>query len=107
MSTESAVPGEPVVEPVTYWVLYDDGSASRIESTNGEPVLTSPGRLVTEAEYQARVEELEAANAAEIEAIQAEEENRRREDYEALLAAGVPDATARRLSGYQGEGTEG
>ncbi|MFF1834252.1 hypothetical protein ACFVXE_08605 [Streptomyces sp. NPDC058231] len=92
----------PVVEPVTYWVLYDDGSSGRIESTTGEPTLTSPGHLVTEAEYQARINELNAANEAHIAAIQAEEDERKREDYDALIAAGVPDVTARRLSGYEG-----
>ncbi|WP_326817852.1 hypothetical protein OIE61_29195 [Streptomyces sp. NBC_01762] len=102
--TEFGVPGiQPVAEPVTYWVLYDDGSSGRTESTTGEPTLTSPGRLVTEAEYQARVDELKAANDAYVAEIQAEDEARQRQDFEALVASGLPDATARRLSGYEGQ----
>ncbi|WP_327123600.1 hypothetical protein [Streptomyces sp. NBC_01727] len=100
--TEFAVPGvQPVAEPVTYWVLYDEGSSGRIESTTGEPTLTSPGRLVTEAEYQARVDELTAANEAHVAEIEAADKERQRQDYEALVAAGLPAETAARLSGYE------
>ncbi|MFD5788560.1 hypothetical protein ACFWH1_18300 [Streptomyces sp. NPDC127037] len=106
MSHETDLPGVVAPEPVTYWVLYDDGSAGRIESTSGEPVLNRPGRLVTEAEYQQRIAELEAANAAWIAEQQAADTARQREDYLALRAAGVPEATARRLSGYEGEDVE-
>ncbi|MGW3736689.1 hypothetical protein [Streptomyces sp. NPDC005148] len=102
--TEFGVPGvQPDEAPVTYWVLYDDGSSGRVESTNGEPTLTSPGRLVSEAEHQARVDELKAANDAHVAEIQAEDETRQREDFDALVASGLPEASARRLSGYEGQ----
>ncbi|MFI2300190.1 hypothetical protein ACH5AL_15305 [Actinacidiphila glaucinigra] len=94
---------EPETGPVTYWALYEDGSAGLIKSTTGEePVLTKPGRLVDEAEYTSRAEELKAANEAYVAQLQAEDEQRTREDYLALRAAGVPEATARRMSGYTG-----
>ncbi|MDX2643465.1 hypothetical protein PV341_07730 [Streptomyces sp. PA03-1a] len=94
---------EPEAERVTYWILYEDGSAGRVQSTTGEePVLTKPGRLVDEAEYNEVFEALRAANEAHLAQLQAEDEQRTREDYEALRAAGVPEATARRMSGYTG-----
>ncbi|MYX39055.1 MULTISPECIES: hypothetical protein [unclassified Streptomyces] len=95
---------EPETEPVTYWALYEDGSAGLIKTTTGEePVLTKPGQLVTEEEYTAKFEELRAAHEAHVAQLQAEDEQRTREDYDALIGAGVPEATARRMSGYQGE----
>ncbi|MGC4947690.1 hypothetical protein ACLQ2N_16030 [Streptomyces sp. DT224] len=107
MSNEQEEPGSSVLEPVTYWVLYDDGSVGRIESTTGEPELNQPGHFVTEAEYQQRVAELEAANAEWIAEQQAADVARQREDYLALIEAGVPETTARRLSGYEGEAVKG
>ncbi|WP_030980306.1 hypothetical protein [Streptomyces sp. NRRL S-1824] len=76
-------------------MLYDDGSSGRIESTTGEPTLTSPGRHVSEVEHEARVDELQAANDAHVAEIQAEDGARQREDFGALA-----EARARRFSGY-------
>lgn len=98
---------EPEAEPVTYWILYEDGSAGRVQTTTGEePILTKPGRFVDEAEYTAVFDALRAANEAHVAQLQAEDEQRTREDYEALRAAGVPEATARRMSGYTGPAPE-
>lgn len=97
---------DPETETVFY-VLFEDGSVSRMTSTTGEaPPLAKPGRFVDQAEYDARYAELQAARAEYLAQLQAEDERRTREDYLALRAAGVPEATARRLSGYEGEDVE-
>ncbi|MDN3056836.1 hypothetical protein PH213_20240 [Streptomyces sp. SRF1] len=90
-------------ETVTYWVIYDDGSTGLIDVTNGEaPILAKPGRLVTEEEYTARLAEIQAEQDRRREEQEAADLARTREDYLALIAAGVPEATARRMSGYTG-----
>ncbi|MDX3237197.1 hypothetical protein PV392_16265 [Streptomyces sp. ME03-5709C] len=98
------IPGDdPETEPVTYYVLYEDGSAGLITSTTGqEPVLTKPGRLVDEADYTSVFQTLRVANEEHVAELQAEDEQRTREDFEALIALGMPEATARRMSGYEG-----
>ncbi|MGJ5693538.1 hypothetical protein ACM6RM_10210, partial [Streptomyces pratensis] len=87
-----------------FYVLYDDGSTGRIEVIGQEepPTLSKPGRIVTETEYEDRLAELRAEQERLREEQGAEDEARTREDYLALLAAGVPEATARRMSGYTG-----
>ncbi|MFJ8143262.1 hypothetical protein [Streptomyces sp. NPDC096013] len=87
----------------TYWVVYDDGSAGLIETTDEEaPLLSRPGRLVTQQEYQARLDELTAHTATHRAEQAAAEAQQARDDYTALIALGAPDATARRMSGYTG-----
>jgi hypothetical protein len=49
----------------------------------------------------------EVAVAERAEALQAEDEQRTLSDYQALVAAGIPKATARRLSGYEGTEPKG
>lgn len=97
---------EPEAE-TTYYALFEDGSASRMTSTTGEePPLSKPGRYVDEAAYEERQAQLAAAREEHVAALLAADEERTRADYEALRAAGIPEATARRLSGYEGADTD-
>src|SRR3712207_4206290 len=90
-------------EATTYYVLYDDGSASLITSTTGEaPPLAKPGTFIDQQAYETRAEELRQLREQHTAQLLAEEEQRTREDYEALRDNGIPEATARRLSGYTG-----
>ncbi|PSK57990.1 hypothetical protein B0E38_01835 [Streptomyces sp. 111WW2] len=94
-------------ETTTFYVLFDDGSASLMTSTTGEePPLPKPGRFVDQTEYEERRDAIRAEREEYVAELQAEDERRTREDYEALIATGVPEATARRLSGYTGPGEE-
>lgn len=89
------------IEATTYYVLYDDGSASLITSTTDEePPLAKPGQFVDRATYETRAAELRELREDHAAALQAADQQRAQEDYDALLAAGIPEATARRLSGY-------
>ncbi|MDX3069794.1 hypothetical protein PV518_48070 [Streptomyces sp. ND04-05B] len=88
----------------TYYVIYEDGSLGRIDTDGeGQPPLAKPGRFVDAATYGARSEELAAQHAQHVADLQAADEARTKADYDALIEAGIPEATARRLSGYQGE----
>lgn len=98
---ESVAPAEPV--SAVYHVIYEDGTAGRIEVTTGAaPELSRPGCFVEEADYLARVkamEDLEAAVLADEEAMQ---QGLAHADYTALTLLGLAEETARRLSGYGG-----
>ncbi|WP_433341755.1 hypothetical protein [Streptomyces sp. CA-253872] len=90
-------------EPRTFWVLYEDGSAGRISADAAEdepPTLAKAGRVVTEEEYDAYVTALAAQRDEHLAEVRDQEQARAREDYDALRVAGVPEATARRMSGY-------
>ncbi|GGQ50221.1 hypothetical protein GCM10010250_22280 [Streptomyces althioticus] len=94
-------------EAATFYVVYDDGSASVMTTTTGEePPLAKPGAFVSREEYEERQDAIKAARDEYVAGLQAEDERRTREDYEALIASGVPEATARRLSGYTGPDVE-
>lgn len=87
--------------PTVYYVIYDDGSLGRIEMwSDEEPQLSKPGRFVTEAEYQAALDEMRGNTAARVAALRDEDQARHEAEYEDLLAAGIPERTARRLSGF-------
>lgn len=105
MTTASA----PAAEPRTFWVLYEDGSAGRISVVTAEdepPALAKRGRVVTEEEYDAYVAALAAERDEHLSDVRGEELARAREDYEALRTADVPEATARRMSGYTEQAEE-
>ncbi|NEA39275.1 NAD-glutamate dehydrogenase [Streptomyces sp. SID11385] len=96
----------PAAEPRTFWALYEDGSAGRISVVTAEdapPVLAKPGRVVTEEEHTAYVAELATRRDTHLAEERSRAQARCQEDYEALRAAGVPEATARRLSGHEGD----
>lgn len=98
------VPGIDQPETTTHYVLYEDGSTGLLQTSNLDdvPELTKPGHFVTEQEYNEAVAQMELQRAEYVANLQAEDNARQLEDYQALRAAGVPEATARRMSGYDG-----
>jgi hypothetical protein len=106
MTTPQVEGADVVGEPVTYWAIYDDGSTGVITVTSqgeaDEPVLSKPGRLVTQEEYDERLAEIREQQAANAQALAEADAARTREDYLELLRAGVAEPTARRMSGYEG-----
>ncbi|WP_086859918.1 hypothetical protein [Streptomyces milbemycinicus] len=100
---------EPAGHTATYYVVYDDGTAGLIKVTGGHepPQLARPGTLVPATRYGARLEELTADHAAYVAQLQAADEVRTRQDYEALLGAGVPEENARRMSGHMASEADG
>jgi hypothetical protein len=90
-------------------VLYyqhDDGSVSqRTLSSSGEEEPAHPeppdgATEITAEEYAQALAEIDAERQQALAAQAAAEEQQRADDYNALIAAGVPAATASRLTGY-------
>lgn len=89
----------------TIYYKYADGSVAErtVTVVSEDQVVPVPDGAteITKDEYDAALAQIEQDNAAAEAAAEAADMERRRQDYEALLAAGVPDATAQRLSGYE------
>lgn len=97
---------QEIPETTTYYVLYEDGSTGAIEASGEEaPRLAKPGEFVHEEEYRARLDALKEQRAVHVAGLLAGDEERTRGDFEALTGAGIPEGTARRLSGWEGPAT--
>lgn len=95
----------------TVYYRYPDGSVEVVTVTvGGDDESPAPPEGAVEIDRQTYEAELAAIEAAR-------EERRRRQadqeqvqqlaDYQALTAAGIPEATARRMSGYTGDDHSG
>ncbi|MGW1352849.1 hypothetical protein ACWCQE_26805 [Streptomyces sp. NPDC002409] len=90
------------MEDRTFYYRHEGGSFStRTVNCPGEITAPEGAVEITEAEYAEGVAAVEAANAQIVEEQRAAEQEQRRTDYEALVAAGVPPETAARMSGYE------
>ncbi|WP_158013035.1 hypothetical protein [Streptomyces sp. Root369] len=100
---ESVAAAEPT--SAVYHVIYEDGTAGRIEVTAGAvPELARPGCFVEPEDYQARIKALEDLEAAVLADEEATQHGQALADYTALTLLGLAEETARRLSGYNGPG---
>ncbi|MGY5034348.1 hypothetical protein ACWC9U_26525 [Streptomyces sp. 900116325] len=106
MADTSAPEEQPTAAPRTYWVLYENGVIARIEATGNEVQAPEGGQLLTQEEYEQRLQQWQEANDAHVAELKAADRARQTEDYEALVAAGLPEATAARLAGYEPPQTE-
>ncbi|MFF2964216.1 hypothetical protein ACFVT1_36235 [Streptomyces sp. NPDC057963] len=86
----------------TYFYRHADGSYSTVTVSGIEhsPAPPEDAVEITEAEYNEGVAAIEAANAQQVAEQEAAAQERARQDYEALIAAGIPAETAARMSGY-------
>lgn len=99
-------PVEP--PPNTQWAIFEDGSVGKWQyEGDTPPPLTGPGRLVSENEYLERLGEIQAAVEERRAATEAAEQETAKSAYEALIAAGIPEASARHLSRYDGPEPDG
>jgi hypothetical protein len=97
------IPGLPLPETVTRFVRFPDGTLGRITVTEGlEPVLPDGAKLVTQEVYEELRAQMKDQHQARIGELLAVEKESRRTQYEDLRAAGIPEATARALSGHGG-----
>lgn len=88
-------------EPMTHYVLYDDGSTGLITTTGpGLGELPKPGREVTAEQYEAAVAELHAVHEEHLAELRAADDARLRRHYEALTGIGLPADVAAEMSGY-------
>lgn len=87
------------VATVVYYKL-PDGSFGRQTSSTGPVELPDGAVIITEAEYLELLAAFEAERARRAAETAAAELAQAKADYDVLIALGVPDATARRMSGY-------
>jgi len=90
---------------VTFYIIYEDGSveAQTLPDVPGaEPVLSKPGRVSGKIEYDQYLARLNEQNNIWFSETLAREQQLLKADYDALIAAGIPEATARRITGYTG-----
>ncbi|PWI06541.1 hypothetical protein DIZ27_32905 [Streptomyces sp. NWU339] len=97
--------GKPITSQAVYYIRYDDGSLSKLvidsdADSDAEPAPPAGGTFITEDEYNAEMVLLQQAIEEHAEQIRQQEQQQAKTDYEALIAAGLPDAVAQRLAGY-------
>lgn len=95
---------------VSLYYRAADGTltARAVSGTDGaEPDLPEGATPLTETEYQTALAELRAQQQSHAADVTAAEQQTQQADYEALRALNVPEATARRMSGYTGPAPEG
>lgn len=96
------------MEEKTIYYRFPDGSVAERIVTGGDGDVTPPEGAVeiTEEEYRAALAAIEEQIEQERQAQREAEQARIKADYEALRALGVPEETARRLTGYTGPDPE-
>ncbi|WP_433379431.1 hypothetical protein [Streptosporangium sp. CA-115845] len=88
----------------TRYFRSQGGSIGEInESQPGAGGLPEGAVEITEKEFQEAYAGWQTGVAEHVAGLEEAEAERAEEDYEALRAAGIPQATAQRLSGYDAE----
>jgi hypothetical protein len=72
-----------------------------------EPALPEGATLLTPTEYAAALDDIKAERQEHAQQLTEADEAAQLADYQALRTAGIPEATARRMSGYTGPADEG
>jgi hypothetical protein len=97
------IPGLPLPEQVTRYVQFPDGVLGRIVVGAGlDPELPHGAKFVTEEVYEELRAQMREQHDARVAEMLAAEKDARRQQYEDLVAAHIPEATARALSGHGG-----
>lgn len=89
--------------PQIYYRQGDGVLATRVSSDTNALAYPDEATRLTKKQYEAQLANVQAARQEHAAELTAGEEQRRRDDYEALIALRMPEASARRLSGYTGE----
>jgi hypothetical protein len=89
--------------PITLYVVFADGVLGRITTHEGlEPVLAEGVKVVPQPVWEALKAQMTEQHEARLAELEAAEEETRRQQYEDLRAVGIPESSARSLSGYAG-----
>ncbi|WP_405557741.1 hypothetical protein OHV08_28170 [Streptomyces canus] len=97
------IPGLPLPEQVTRYVRFLDGVLGRIVVGAGlDPELPDGAKYVTEEVYEELRSAMREQHETRVAVMLAAEKDARRQQYEDLVAAKIPEATARALSGHGG-----
>ncbi|MEV5929901.1 hypothetical protein ACPCSG_26960 [Streptomyces cellulosae] len=95
-----------MADATLYYRTAEGSLVSRVVTGGGEPALPDGATALTEEEYLAALADVEAARQAHADELVAADEANQLADYQALRASGIPEATARRLTGYDGPDVE-
>ncbi|MFE3122268.1 hypothetical protein ACFXHD_02480 [Streptomyces hydrogenans] len=87
------------MDETTYYQLPDE-SVLAITCTGTTPAPQQGAMEMTEGEYETALAAIEAQREQDLATTRAAEAAAVRDDYEALLVAGIPETTAQRLTGY-------
>lgn len=85
--------------------IYFDFGASVAKATyEGNVTVPTPAgaTVITQAAYNTKSASIKAASAAAGDAARTAQTQNAADDYAALVSAGIPVATAKRLTGHQG-----
>lgn len=88
------------MDETIYYLLAGGGYASVTVTGDAEYDPPPGATVISQAAYELGVAQVEAANAAYVAGLREAEQQAAQDDYEALVAAGIPEATALRLSGH-------
>jgi hypothetical protein len=94
-----------MAEATLYYRTADGVLTSRVVTgeTVEEPALPEGATELTAEQYETALAAVNEARQEHAEELVATDQANAHADYEALLASGIPEATARRLTGYAGE----
>ncbi|MFZ4160432.1 hypothetical protein ACOZDE_18675 [Streptomyces griseoincarnatus] len=97
-----------MAETIQYFRTADGVLASRKTTGDAEEPQPLPegATALTEEEYEAALVDVETARQQYAEELVATDEANQSADYTALRTSGIPEATARRLTGYNGPDIE-
>ncbi|MGW0086553.1 hypothetical protein [Streptomyces sp. NPDC003393] len=84
----------------TVYFQLANGAVGRLETEREDPDLPEGAELITQEEYEAAKAALEEAHAEHVASMEQELQEQAGTDYAALVGLGLPEETARRLSGY-------
>lgn len=86
----------------TLYIRHASGAVSKVVTNQDRDSVHVPegARIISEKTYTKAHATITAANAEYVTALRLAEQERQAGDYEALRAAGIPDGTARRLTGH-------
>lgn len=89
--------------PTGYFKVTATGALIERVTPDGVPADAPPGTTqLTQTQYNTELSAINSAKASARAAVQTAESNNAQADYNALVSAGIPAATAKRLTGWTG-----
>ncbi|MFE7356957.1 hypothetical protein ACFU8Q_28315 [Streptomyces sp. NPDC057543] len=88
------------MEETTRYVRTASGSVMKITDSGSTTVLPDGAVEITAEEYEATLAAIQAASDQKAADERAQELAAKKDAYDALIAAGIPEASARQISGY-------
>lgn len=89
-------------DETTLYIRHANGAVSKVTTNQDRDSVHVPegAKLITAKAYAKEHAAITAANEKYLGALRQAEEEQQAGDYAALRAAGIPDGTARRLTGH-------